>query len=96
MIQGIVDATARTNAASRAFDLVLGHYPSVGIHSIWTEQIHSASRELSAARAECINAHKRFKEFAEFGIVPIDVGADPMRYKPSSGTNRDTNCLLLD
>src|SRR4051812_22021113 len=73
LIQRMLDATARMNTALRGFDLELGHCPSVGIRSIWTERICSGSRELSAARAEYINAHKRFKEFAEFGIVPIDL-----------------------
>jgi len=42
-------------------------------HPDGTQQIHSASRQLTAARDEMMKAHNRLNDFLDKGIVPDDL-----------------------
>jgi hypothetical protein len=70
LVGEIVDATARVNIATEAFNAVMNHSPSAdqpnGAH-----RIHNASRELSAAREEMMKAHTRLNDFVDRDIVPV-------------------------
>lgn len=63
LINGIVEATARTNAAAQAFIEVIGHY--TGTDLVGAKHIHDASSQLSAARLEMMKAHKRLDDFLD-------------------------------
>jgi hypothetical protein len=63
LINGIVEATARTNAASQAFIEIIGHHTGPDLDG--AKRIHNASSELSAARLEMMKAHKRLDDFVE-------------------------------
>ncbi len=73
LFQEFVEATARVNAASEAFILVMGDVPSGLPHPDGTQRIHNASRELSAARKEVMKAHSRLNDFLGQGIIPEDL-----------------------
>ncbi len=69
LISEVIEATARNNAASQAFNLAIGQVPS-GMDSDGSQRIHDASRELAKARNEVMNAHTRLNNFLSRGIVP--------------------------
>jgi len=73
LINAIVDATARVSAANQLFSSVMSQFPSCLPHPDGTQRIHNASRELSDAREEMMQAHKRLNDFIERGIVPQDL-----------------------
>ena|ERR1700676_3700204 len=73
LVNNIVEATARVNAANQAFSVVLGQYPSGLPHPDGTQRSKSASHELDAARTEMMKAHTRLNDFIEHGTVPEDL-----------------------
>jgi hypothetical protein len=65
--------TARAKAASEAFSSIMSQFPSGLPYVDGVQRIHSASRELSVARKEMMNAQSRLNDFIERGIVPEDL-----------------------
>src|SRR5258708_25693389 len=59
LIQGLTEATVRANAASEAFTAIMSDVPSGIPHPAGIQRIHDASRELSTARTQMMNAHSR-------------------------------------
>src|SRR5258706_9770079 len=59
LLEDLFAATARTNEARRAFDLVMSQTPSGLPHPDGSQRIHNASQELQAARNEVNRAHNR-------------------------------------
>ena len=66
-------ATARTNAALREFNDVMGQLPSGLPHPDGTQRIQNASRKLIAARKEMGRADNRLNDFDNRGIIPEDL-----------------------
>ena len=73
-------ATARTNAALREFNDVMGHFPSGLPYPDGTQRIQNASRKLIAARKEMGRADNRLNDYLGRGIVP-----DDLKLKRSAG-----------
>ena len=73
LFQEFLEATARADAASEAFIAVMGDVPSGLPPPDGTQRIHNASRELSAARKEVMNAHTRLNDFLRQGTIPEDL-----------------------
>ena len=73
LTEALTEATARANAASEEFSGVMGDIPSALPHPDGTQRIHNASRELSAARKEVMQAHTRLTDFLSRGIIPEDL-----------------------
>ena len=73
LVQRIVEATERANAASEVFNTLIDQTPSGLPHPDGTQRIRNASRELDIARREMMKAHTRLNEFVERGIVPEDL-----------------------
>ena len=59
----------------------MGQFPGGLPYADSAQRIHSASRELSVARKEMMNAHTRLNEFIEQGIVPEDLKRSSTVYK---------------
>jgi hypothetical protein len=73
LIQRVAETTARANAASEAFSSIMSQFPSGLPYVDGAQRIHSASRELSVARKEMMNAQSRLNDLIERGIVPEDL-----------------------
>jgi hypothetical protein len=69
----ISEATMRAEAATTAFAAISGDIPSGMPHPDGVQRIHSAAREMDAARKEMMTAHARLNDFIERGIVPEDL-----------------------
>jgi len=69
----VVAATQQADAASEMFHGILNDLPSKVPPPDGTERIHSASRELSAAREKMMLAHSRLNDFLSRGIIPEDL-----------------------
>jgi hypothetical protein len=68
-----IEATARSHAASEAFNAVMADVPSALPHPDGTQRSHNISRELSAARKEMMKAHGALNDFLSQGIIPEDL-----------------------
>src|SRR5579863_6039748 len=75
LLQEIRQATDRVNAASESFSAIIKDIPSDVPHPDGTLRIAHASRELSAARAEMMLAHRRLNDFLSHGVIPEDLNA---------------------
>src|SRR6185295_7939304 len=73
LIQESVEATARANAALRAFNEVLNQYPSGLPHPDGTHCIQDASRKLIVARKAMGRSNTRLNDYLSRGIVPQDL-----------------------
>jgi len=73
LINALREATERANAASLAFDVVMGDIPSGTPYPDGVQRIKNVSRELSAARAAMMKAHIEFNNFLGRGIGPKDL-----------------------
>jgi len=69
----LAEATVRAHTASEAFEAIMADVPSALPHPDGAQRIHNASRELSAARKEMMNAHARLNAFLGRGIIPEDL-----------------------
>jgi hypothetical protein len=73
LLQEILEYTARTGEAAREFEGVAGQVPSGLPHPDGVQRIKNASINLSTARKELMNAHKRLDDYFDRGIVPEDL-----------------------
>jgi hypothetical protein len=73
LVDCLVEATARTSAASQAFNMVMGQFPSGLPHPDGSQQVQKASAALAAARKELMRAHNRLNDYLGRGIVPDDL-----------------------
>ena len=73
LIQERVEATARANAALRAFNEVLNQFPSGLPHPDGTHRIQDASRKLIAARKAMGRSNTRLNDYFTPGVVPQDL-----------------------
>jgi len=73
LVDGLVEATARTSAASQAFNRVMSQFPSGLPHPDGAQQIQNASAALAEARKELMRAHNRLNDYLGRGIVPDDL-----------------------
>ncbi len=73
LLQELLDATAQSSEAAREFDAALGQFPSGLPHPDGTQQIQSASQNLTVARKALMKAHHRLSEYQGRGIVPEDL-----------------------
>jgi hypothetical protein len=76
LVNRIIDATVRAGTASEAFSAVTSRFPSGLPHPDGVQRIKSAASELSIARKELMNAHRRLNQFIEEGIMPKDLKLD--------------------
>jgi len=63
LIEKLAAASARAYEASEHFNQVIDDIPSGLPHPDGTQRIHNASRALSDARREMLEAHKRLHAF---------------------------------
>ena len=70
LLQDVLEATARADAARESFNVVMSDVPSALPHPDGTQRIQNASRELSAARKDAMRAHTRLNDFVSRGIIP--------------------------
>jgi hypothetical protein len=74
LVAGLVEATARTSAASQAFNIVMSQFPSGLPHPDGSQQVQNASAAaLAGARKELMKAHNRLNDYLGRGIVPEDL-----------------------
>jgi hypothetical protein len=73
LVAGLVEATARTSAASQTFNMVMSQFPSGLPHPDGSQQVQNASAALAAARKELMRAHNRLNDYLGRGIVPEDL-----------------------
>ena len=73
LMRDLLQATARSKAASEEFSDVMGNIPSGLPQPDGTQRVHNVSRALSAAREEVMKAHTRLNEFLSRGIIPEDL-----------------------
>ena len=73
LFRDLHEATKRAEAATEAFAAITSQIPSGMSHSDGVQRIRNASRELTAARDEMMNAHNRLNAFLHKGIVPDDL-----------------------
>jgi hypothetical protein len=73
LINRIAETTAQVSAANQTFNEVIGQAPSGLPHPDGVQRIKNASTELSQARAQMMQAHKRLNDYVEHGIVPEDL-----------------------
>ena len=65
----VAAAKEKVDAANQTFDAVIREAPSGLPHPDGVQRIHNASRELSSARQEFVEAHVRLTAFLSQGIV---------------------------
>jgi hypothetical protein len=63
LLQNLTDATMRADAASEAFDKVMVDIPSDTPHPDGVQRIKNASRQLTKARDEMLEAHGLLDEY---------------------------------
>ena len=73
LIQELMEATARRNEASEAFESIMSQFPSGLPHPDGAQRIKNASHELSVARKKMLEAHQRLNRFMGPGVVPEDL-----------------------
>jgi hypothetical protein len=73
LVDCLVEATVRTSAASQAFNIVMGQFPSGLPHPDGSQQVQNASAALAEARKELMRAHNRLNDYLGRGIVPDDL-----------------------
>ena len=73
LVAGLVEASARSSAASQSFNNVMNHFPSGLPHPDGSQQIHNASADLAAARKELMRADNRLNDYLGRGIVQEDL-----------------------
>ncbi|MEO8051404.1 MAG: hypothetical protein ABI833_13385 [Acidobacteriota bacterium] len=69
----VAEATARVSSANELFSTIINHFPSGVPHPDGSLRVKKAASDVSAARAEMLEAHKRLNDFIELGIVPEDL-----------------------
>jgi len=73
LLQNVLEATARSNAATREFELVLDQIPSGLPQPDGAQRIKNASNALTIALKEMTSAHNRLNDYLTRGIVPEDL-----------------------
>ena len=73
LLDQIIEATARTNAANDVLTSIMQDIPSGLPHPDSLERIHIASHALQEARTSMMAAHRRLNEYLSRGIVPENV-----------------------
>jgi hypothetical protein len=73
LLREVFDTTTRLNAAFEEFNVIMSSVPSAMPHPDGSLRIRQASRELSAARKEMLQAHARLDEFLSRGVIPDDL-----------------------
>jgi hypothetical protein len=73
LFRSLHEATKCAEAATDAFAAITSSIPSRMPHPDGVQRIRNASRELTEARNEMMQAHKRLNEFLETGAVPDDL-----------------------
>jgi hypothetical protein len=68
LIQDVIETTTRKSAASEAFEIAIGQFPS-GLPPDGAQRIKNTSVELSIARKEMIRARDRLDKFRNRGSV---------------------------
>lgn len=63
-------ARKKVNSAAEQFDAIISEAPSGLPHPDGVHRIHNASRKLSNARQELVEAHVRLTAFLAQGIIP--------------------------
>jgi hypothetical protein len=63
LIKNLADATSRADAASEAFDKVVGDIPSHIPHPDGVQRIKNASKKLKTARDEMLEAHRTLDDY---------------------------------
>jgi hypothetical protein len=76
LVQALLEATERADAASEAFEVVMSDIPSGLPHPDGTQRIKNASRDLRLALADRTIAHNRLSEFLGRGIGADDLTLD--------------------
>jgi hypothetical protein len=76
LVKRIIDATVRASTASEIFSAMTSRFPSGLPHPDGVQRIKSAASELSIARKELMNAHRRLDAFIETGVMPKDLKLD--------------------
>jgi DNA-directed RNA polymerase subunit RPC12/RpoP len=72
LFQDVLEATARNNDAFEEFKVVTGQLPSGLPHPDGVQRIKNASRRLSFARKEKMQADNRLNDYLVSGVVPED------------------------
>ena len=67
LLQKLADATTRAKAAAEAFEKVVADIPSEIPHPDGTQRITNASRRLSKARDEMMEAHRLLNDHIKRG-----------------------------
>jgi len=75
LLQEVRQATDRVNAAAESFSGIIKDIPGDVPLPDGTLRITQASRELSAAREEMMQAHRRLNDFLTRGVIPEDLNA---------------------
>ncbi len=69
----LAEATARAEAASAEFKIIMRSIPSGIPHPDGARRIHQASHDLSNARKDVMQAHSRLENFLRTGLIPQDL-----------------------
>src|SRR5579859_867650 len=73
LLRHIAETTARADAASAEFNVIMSAIPTGIPNPDGAQKIHQASRDLAAARKEMMRAHSRLNDFLTSGVIPEDV-----------------------
>jgi hypothetical protein len=68
----VAETTARAEAASAEFKVIISSIPTGIPHPDGTQRIHQASHNLSNARKDMMRAHSRLDNFLSSGVIPED------------------------
>jgi hypothetical protein len=73
LLLDIAETTARAEAASAEFKMIISSIPTGIPHPDGTQRIHQASHNLSNARKDMMQAHSRLDDFLRSGVIPEDL-----------------------
>lgn len=69
----VAETTARADAASAEFKVIVGSIPTGIPHPDGTQRIHQAAHDLANARKDMMQAHSRLEDFLRSGVIPEDL-----------------------
>ena len=79
LTEEVLQTTANKADAFRKFEAIMLQTPSGLPHPDGVQLIKNASNELSVARKEMARAHERLGNYLDYGIVPEDLKATPLK-----------------
>ena len=73
LVKALSDATLSADSAFDQLTAIINDVPSAIPHPDGVQRLHNASAKLAVARHKLMEAHTRFNNYLERGIVPEDL-----------------------